>query len=114
MDAADSCRSEACYLSGRKHGRSWAVKRREFICLLGGAAARRRGRSPRAGSLSFLLKPSAPCMASSTTPENFRDFAAKPHHANRKAEYQGQHDDPRARLPITKQSEQKCQRRDYG
>ena len=37
MDAAVSCRSEACYLSGRKHGRSWAVKRREFITLLGGA-----------------------------------------------------------------------------
>ena len=29
-------------------------------------------------------------------PENFRHFAANPHHANRKAEYQGQHDDPRA------------------
>src|SRR5215470_13753591 len=37
MDAAVSCRSEACYLSGRKRGRSWAVKRREFITLLGGA-----------------------------------------------------------------------------
>jgi hypothetical protein len=51
--------------------------------------------------------------ASSSTPENFRHFA-EPHHHNRKAEYQGQHDDPRARLPIAKQSGQKCQRRDYG
>src|SRR5262245_17549776 len=34
-----SCRSEACYPSGRKHGRSWAVKPREFITLLGGASA---------------------------------------------------------------------------
>ena len=33
------CRSEACYTSGRKHGRSWAVKRREFITLLGGSVA---------------------------------------------------------------------------
>src|SRR5262249_14127137 len=39
MDAAVSCRSEACYPSGRKQGRSWAVIRREFITLVGGAAA---------------------------------------------------------------------------
>src|SRR5215471_17794139 len=39
MDAAVSCRSEACYLSGRKHGRSWSVKRREFLTLVGAAGA---------------------------------------------------------------------------
>jgi hypothetical protein len=36
--AAVSCRTEVCYPFGRKHG-STGVKLREFITLLGGAAA---------------------------------------------------------------------------
>src|SRR6516165_10523119 len=38
MDAA-VCRAEVCYPFGRKHGRHRAVRRREFISLVGGAAA---------------------------------------------------------------------------
>src|SRR6516164_7997100 len=38
MDAA-VCRAEVCYAFGRKHRRHRAVRRREFITLLGGVAA---------------------------------------------------------------------------
>src|SRR5262249_25550491 len=38
MDAA-VCRAEMCYPFGREHGRDRAMKRREFITLLGGATA---------------------------------------------------------------------------
>src|SRR5262245_28034785 len=33
--AAVSCRTKVCYPFGGKHGRSWAVNRRDFITLLG-------------------------------------------------------------------------------
>ena len=38
MDAA-VCRAEVCYPFGREHGRHRAVRRRDFIALIGGAAA---------------------------------------------------------------------------
>src|SRR5262249_5985394 len=39
MNAAVSCRSEPCYPSSRQHGKHRAVKRHEFITLLGDAPA---------------------------------------------------------------------------
>src|SRR5215510_5096259 len=46
MDAA-VCRAEVCYPFGREHGRHRAMKRREFITLLGGAGLRGRLRHER-------------------------------------------------------------------
>ena len=52
MDAP-VCRAEVCYPFGREHGRHRAVRRRDFITLLGGVL----GRSRRARAIS--RKPSS-------------------------------------------------------
>ena len=49
MDAA-VCRAEVCYPFGREHGRHRATKRRDFISLVGGVAA--RGARAAAGNAS--------------------------------------------------------------
>src|SRR5262245_54580336 len=52
--------AQACYPSGRKHGRSWAAKRREFITLL---AARNSGGANCYCFRSFGFEFQGPCSA---------------------------------------------------